>query len=52
MIARSDPEMHRHLDLSAQPKPSQQNYPQEVLELCVDETDSENENEEMVRIVK
>ena len=40
MIARSDPEMHAHLDLSCQPSVADEDsYPQEVLDLCRDSDD-------------
>jgi hypothetical protein len=49
LVARSDPEMHNYLDLSCQPtvNPDEDldHYPQEVLDLCREDSDWETEPE-------
>ena len=50
LLARSDPEMHNYLDLSCQPTVNpdedlEDHYPQEVLDLCRDDSDWETDPE-------
>ena len=46
MVARSDPEMHNYLDLTVKPTVADEDhYPQEVLDLCRDDSEWETEPE-------